>query len=176
MTSSQRNEYQTPLPLYKTLDAEFRFEIDLAASAENRLARAYLWGPCLSSPNCACGLCFTGIRDTSVWCNPPYDDLRPWVARFASLAADHNTVVALLQVDPTTRWWATMVESVHELRFTGRRVNFVHPPTCNCEACTKGVAPAGNNKGSVIAIWRPGLRPPAPVVHWGWDWEGVSPP
>lgn len=169
MGSSNRNEYQTPRLLFNYLDEEFRFTLDLAATFGNSLCPSYLTGPCTAPDHCDCGLCALRTGHV-VFCNPPYSDLRPWVRRFKQLADLRNTVVTLLPVDPTTRWWATMMESVSELRFTGRRVNFIHPDGCDCEACTKGVNPAGNNKGSVIAIWRPGLRPPAPVTHWGWDW------
>lgn len=170
MSSSGRDEYQTPPALFRALDDEFMFDLDLAATEENALCHPYCSEPCYGSEsNCGCGL-HAGLTDRRIFCNPPYSDLRPWAARFGELGLE-NMVAAILPVDPTTRWWATMIETVHELRFTGRRVNFVHAPGCHCDACTAERGPAGNNKGTVIAIWRPGLKPLSPVVHWGWDWK-----
>lgn len=46
--------------------------------------------------------------DGSVFCNPPYSDPFPWAKR---LVAHNGPWVALLKLDTTTRWWATLMSS-----------------------------------------------------------------
>jgi len=44
-----------------------------------------------------------------VFLNPPYSDVLPWATR----AVEHTppgTVVALVKLDPTTKWWAKFME------------------------------------------------------------------
>jgi len=58
----------------------------------------------------------------SVFCNPPYSDPLPWAQR---LAAHVGPWVALLKLDPTTKWYRTlrcadavqMAEFNHRLKF-----------------------------------------------------------
>ncbi len=46
--------------------------------------------------------------NASVFCNPPYSDVTPWARK---LAAHPGPWVALLKLDSTTRWFATLVDS-----------------------------------------------------------------
>lgn len=167
--SSLRDSYRTPRWLFAALDREFGLSIDLACDDSNNVAGGFpqVAPQCTREKDCTCGL-HQKFADYEIYCNPPYSNLMPWIRRFAQLAEDGNTVVTLLPVDTSTAWWEEMIASVHELRFIRKRVNFLHAPDCGCEACINGRKPAGNNKPNVVAIWRPCLKPPAPVVHWGW--------
>lgn len=51
------------------------------------------------------------------WLNPPYSDPLPWLARVDRWAGKHRDAcaVALLKLDPTTRWWQRHVESASAL-------------------------------------------------------------
>lgn len=44
----------------------------------------------------------------SVFCNPPYSAPRPWCDRLGSYSSPW---VALLKLDPSTRWWAALLTS-----------------------------------------------------------------
>lgn len=44
----------------------------------------------------------------SVWLNPPYSDPAPWCDRLA----EHDAAwCALVKLDPSTRWWATLMRA-----------------------------------------------------------------
>jgi hypothetical protein len=53
------------------------------------------------------GLTFDWER-RSVFCNPPYSDPLPWAHK---LAAHDGPWCALLKLDPSTRWWAALMEA-----------------------------------------------------------------
>lgn len=57
----------------------------------------------------------------SVWCNPPYSCPLPWARRLA----DHNGPwCALVKLDPSTRWWATLMEASPTVAPFRKRIKF----------------------------------------------------
>lgn len=137
--------WQTPPELFAALSAEFGFCLDVAASDTNHMLPVYFteqdsaltqsWSvPGLS------GYC---------WCNPPYSDITPWVKK----AADQNKfgcvgTVMLVPADQSVGWFREALSSVSEVRIiTGGRVSFVRAD--NQQAVN------GNNKGSMLLIWKP---------------------
>lgn len=161
-------EYQTPRWLWDSLNEEFQFTYDLAATPDNALTDRYSVGPC-KGPLwlCECGLCVV-LRGERIFCNPPFDDMPPWVAQWDTLAR-HNVVVAIHRADPSVGWWRRVVEfGAKEVRFPPKRVNFDHSPRCGCKACLTGTK-ASNDSPIAISIWGPGRRRKAPVVRWLWE-------
>lgn len=80
------------------------FDLDVAASAENTVAPAF-YDATLD------GL-FWPWHDR-VWCNPPYSDIRPWVAKAHAAAAtlSVDVIAMLLPANRTEqRWWQDLVE------------------------------------------------------------------
>lgn len=57
----------------------------------------------------------------SIFCNPPYSNVSPWAAR---LAAHPGKWTALVKLDPTTRWWATLMGSKPNIAPFRRRLRF----------------------------------------------------
>jgi len=57
----------------------------------------------------------------SVFVNPPYSDVGPWAAK---LAAYNGPWVALLKLDPTTRWWATLMSAAPTVAPFRKRIKF----------------------------------------------------
>lgn len=95
--------------LFAELDARFHFTIDVAAAAHNAKCDRYydLEADGLSHA-------WAGER---VWCNPPYSDIRPWVAKAWdgwSLAGSQwcpELIVMLLPANRTEQgWWQDLVE------------------------------------------------------------------
>ena len=87
--------------LFRHIDAEFHFTLDVAANADNAKCERY----------------FTKEDDgliqpwagEVVWCNPPYSELRAWVAKAS--AETSATVVMLLPANRTEQpWWQEYVE------------------------------------------------------------------
>jgi len=132
-----RDLWQTPKELFSTLNREFRFDLDVAASEKNALTPDFLdekdnalsrkWGE-------------------KNWCNPPYSDITPWVNKAIEQHKLGRTTVMLVPADTSVKWFKEAYKSCNEVRFISGRISFINAET------QKPVN--GNNKGSVIFIWR----------------------
>lgn len=103
MFSKASDEWSTPQATYDALHAEFDFDMDVAASAENSKcgencftieddALSLDWGWPLEHP-------------TICWLNPPYSKCREFIAKAALEASKGCTVVCLVPSRTDTRWW-----------------------------------------------------------------------
>ncbi len=73
--SSARQDWGTPLDLFRTLDAEFRFTLDAAANDQNAKCERYF------TPEID-GLRQSWKTEGAVWCNPPYGrEVGRWVKK-----------------------------------------------------------------------------------------------
>lgn len=135
-----RQDWATPWPLFRLLDREFRFEIDAAASFENRKCERYL-----TEEEDALQ---ADLFDRVVFCNPPYARALPWVSAFVRWSLNGCTVVALMPSCTDTEWFRMAWWWAHEVRFLTPRVNF------------EG-SKSGNTQGSVVFVFRP--QPPLVV-------------
>ncbi|ELB7342840.1 phage N-6-adenine-methyltransferase [Klebsiella michiganensis] len=141
----QRNLWQTPVPLFVALDAEFCLTLDAAASADNALCNRYIteeqntletpWADYLSIPGYA-------------WLNPPYSDITPFVQKAADESKNQIGTVMLVPADTSVGWFLEAIETASEVRFiVGGRLAFINP--------VSGKPVSGNNKGSMLIIWHP---------------------
>ncbi len=141
----QRNLWQTPVPLFVALDAEFCLTLDAAASADNALCNRYIteeqdtletpWADYVSNPG-------------YVWLNPPYSDITPFVKKAAAESANQLGTVMLVPADTSVGWFREAIETASEVRFiVGGRLAFINP--------VSGKPVSGNNKGSMLIIWHP---------------------
>lgn len=113
------------------------FTVDAAAQSTNAKVARY-WSKIdngLEQP-------WAGER---VWCNPPYDDIGPWVRKAARMEAE--VAVLLLPVRASRPWWHDLMRSGAFLDFLEGRVNFINPEkSYNSPA-----------ESSVLAVFRPAL-------------------
>ncbi|QMV78123.1 phage N-6-adenine-methyltransferase [Enterobacter hormaechei] len=141
----QRDLWRTPPALFASLDAEFCFQLDAAAAPHNALCRKFItaeqntlqtpWADYLNVPG-------------YVWLNPPYSDITPFVKKAASESANQIGTVMLVPADTSVGWFKEAIQTASEVRFiTAGRLAFVNPLT--------GKPVSGNNKGSMLIIWRP---------------------
>lgn len=141
----QRDLWRTPPALFASLDAEFCFQLDAAAAPHNALCRKFItaeqntletpWGDYLSIP-------------VYVWLNPPYSDIMPFVKKAASESANQIGTVMLVPADTSVGWFKEAIQTASEVRLiTAGRLAFINPVT--------GKPVSGNNKGSMLIIWRP---------------------
>lgn len=137
-----RGEWCTPVALFETLNREFNFALDAAASPVNALCSRYL----TREEN---ALARDWVSDGAVWVNPPYKRLLLWVEKAAEQSKKQNqAVVMLVPDDVSTQWFSLAVKTVSEVRFiTGGRLAFRHAEACH----------SANPKGSVLLIWRPSV-------------------
>lgn len=140
MTSSNTDQWSTPADLFRKLDDEFHFTLDVCADETNFKVAKYF-------DKATDGLKQDWTKEVS-WMNPPYGRTIPeWVRKAAETAAGGGVVVALLPARTDTRWWADVMKAT-ELRFIKGRVKF-------------GGSPNGAPFPSVIAIWG---TPRVPVI------------
>lgn len=141
----QRDLWRTPPALFASLDAEFCFQLDAAAAPNNALCRKFItaeqntletpWANYLSIPG-------------YVWLNPPYSDITPFVKKAAAESANQIGTVMLVPADTSVGWFKEAIQTASEVRFiTAGRLAFINPVT--------GKPVSGNNKGSMLIIWRP---------------------
>lgn len=113
--SSQRQDWETPPELFRMLDAEFGFELDVCATASSAKCREFFSPEVNGLEQAWRGVC---------WMNPPYGKaIGRWLAKayLASLAG--ATVVCLLPARTDTRWWHEFVMR-GEIRFLQGRLKF----------------------------------------------------
>jgi phage N-6-adenine-methyltransferase len=150
------DDRRTPRDLFDPLNEEFNFTLDAAASKENKLCSVYY------------DKRVSGLDNSwftyNVWCNPPYSDIRSWVAKATSEIAKVNSVtgraygppvvVMLLPANRTEQgWWQDLIEPGRragdlEVRFLRGRLRFDVPSDTYSD-------PRGNRPpfGCCLVIW-----------------------
>ena len=132
-----KNLWQTPKSLFDKLNLEFEFTGDVAASHSNALSGNFY----TEEDN---GLDQRWFKVS--WCNPPYDNIKPWVEKAIEQHNEGKTIVMLVPADTSLKWFKNAFNSCNEVRFISGRLSFINAET------QKPVN--GNNKGSVLFIWR----------------------
>lgn len=166
-----QDRYQTPPDLIRAVNRAFglSFDLDVAADSTNAVCREYLSGPHVPGAECWCGLC-APWRGT-VWCNPPYSNVSPWVAKaVAEFRSTPTTTVAMLVLaDTSTRWFAAAANTAETYLLTPGRVAFIDPRT--------GAPAPGNRIGSALFIWRSAsVQRAGQIAMWDWRrFEGLGP-
>ena len=144
MTSTGKDDWETPSELFKQLDKEFHFTLD----------------PCCTHETAKCAKHYTpkenGLaqdwKGEIVFCNPPYSRKSKnnpgqiaWVKKCAEEGAkEHTTVVALLPARTDTELFHRYIWGKAEIRFLKGRISFLN----NGQEQNKPLF------GSMICIWR----------------------
>ena len=148
--AAHRDTWQTPDWLFNYLDKLFKFNLDVCASAENAKCEKYYTEQesCLDHDWSEKADLFD-----MAWCNPPYSKPDLFIRRAASMCRRFSIgTVMLLPADTSTLWFRDALSTADEVVFlTGKRINFIRSDT--------GEVGKGNNKGSMLIIWRPIDRP-----------------
>lgn len=143
--ADQRDLWRTPPALFAYLDTEFCFQLDAAAAPHNALCRKFItaeqntletpWADYLNVPG-------------YILLNPPYSDITPFVKKAAAESSNQIGTVMLVPADTLVGWFKEAIQTASEVRFiTAGRLAFINPVT--------GKPVSGNNKGSMLIIWRP---------------------
>jgi phage N-6-adenine-methyltransferase len=104
---------------FDPLNERFLFTLDACAQAHNAKLPRYF------TPE-QDGLIQSWAHER-VWCNPPYSDIRPWVAKahYEILHGDAELVVMLLPANRTEQgWWQDLIEPWRDHE-GGPRVEFL---------------------------------------------------
>jgi phage N-6-adenine-methyltransferase len=117
--TSRSEEWATPWPLFRLLDAEFHFSLDACATAEN--------AKCAKFHTVAEDGLAQSWAGEVVFCNPPYGrKIYAWVRKcYQEGALGAATVVLLIPARTDTPWWHEYImPHASEIRFIRGRVNF----------------------------------------------------
>ena len=95
--SSFKQDWETPETLFKPLDNEFKFTLDVCATIENAKAPNFYTEKDNGLEQNWHGVC---------WMNPPFGSQKKWVEKAYNESQKNNTtVVCLLPARTNTNWW-----------------------------------------------------------------------
>lgn len=133
----------------ESLEARFgKFTLDVAASEHNAKADRYY------------SLADDGLVQSwageHVWCNPPYSDIRSWVAKAWAEFENTRGIVMLLPANrPEQKWWQELVEPFRDragspltVEFLRGRLRFIRP---NARVDSRGDRPPF---GCCLLTWK----------------------
>ena len=141
--------WQTPKGIFDTLDKEFDFDVDICASENNALCKYYF-----TQERSALEHDWTFYR---AFINPPYSQTSLFLERAAQQARDNNiTVVALVNANTDTKWFAEAVKTSNEVRLLTGRISFIKPDGT--------IGKGQNSKGQCIIIWRGNSKTPCTIT------------
>jgi phage N-6-adenine-methyltransferase len=160
-TERSHNDWWTPPALKSVLMKEFNFDLDAAASEENRICEKFI-----SADQDGLKTPWSG---TAIWCNPPYGKafnsyLPDWVQRgYEQSKEQQNTVVMLLPTYTDPKYWRDYVMQAHEIRHLAGRLQFLD----------HGESKMSARFPSSIVIWKhiPGTHYGKAPLQWVWDWR-----
>lgn len=137
---SLNQTWATPQNVFDQLNEEFHFDLDVCASVHNAKCSNYFteeqdglkqdWAPYR---------CFM---------NPPFGNMGPWLQKAWDESQKGATVVCLIKVDTSTKWWHDWAVKASEIRFWRKRIKFVPPPG-------SGLKPGSPNFGVATLVYRP---------------------
>jgi phage N-6-adenine-methyltransferase len=114
---SQRQDWETPQFLFDGLNAEFGFELDVCATAQNAKCRRFI-----APEDDALSQRWEGV----CWMNPPYGrEIDRWMRKAFESAQEGATVVCLVPARTDTNWWHRYAMR-GEIRFLRGRLKFGH--------------------------------------------------
>ena len=153
--------WRTPPEVFNTLDYEFEFVADMAASAENAVSDYYFtenddslsfdWAKHFENHD---GF---PAGNKYVWLNCPYSNPMPWVKQVVKAQLGGLGVVMLLNNDISVGWFAEALKTVSEIRhiiadpkekggYSSGRIGFLNG---------EGKPVNGNNEPQFILVFNP---------------------
>ena len=163
--SNPRQEWQTPADLWEVLDAEFEFQIDVAAENYNTKCCDFL------TPD----IDALGSKPASDWvlggtyrafCNPGFANLLPWMMRAHAEAQTSPSAVVVVMglVSPSTKWWRFCAENASEIRLLSPGVQF-EPPTGS------DIKSGKNSRENCVVVFRRKMEYSPSARIWTWRWR-----
>lgn len=154
MTDFDKNAWQTPKYVFNWLNRRFKFDIDGCANGDNALVRPYFGDGGLADDflNFNLDALKGGLPRASIFVNPPYSNVTPFIKRAKVLCNDGHLVVMLLNNDKSTQWYQNHIQGVANevIDIVGGRIAFIHPVT--------GKEIKGNSKGQMIVVFDPAMQ------------------
>jgi len=118
VTDDGVDDRATTPEVFDPLDRIYQFSIDVAASPANTKCERFY-----TREDDGLAQSWAG---ESVWCNPPYSAITPWVAKAWT---EHHHALSIVMLLPANRteqaWWQDMVEPFRDRPDTPLRVTFL---------------------------------------------------
>ena len=135
----QSNFWRTPKKIYSDLNAEFHFTFD----------------PCpYKMPE------WDGLKvgwGKSNFVNPPYSETEKWVKKALEEYHKGNSVVMLLRLDASTKWFRDLILPNAEIRLFDDRLHFVRPDGTSSRS----------DHASILAVMNGSKkRLDLPIIYW----------
>ncbi len=161
-----RQEWATPSNFYGAANAEFQFTLDAAATSENAKYPRFISpeedaldfrNPWIRGEHAG------GTGCLSVWVNPGFRTMMPWVQKaFTEAQKEAGAVVAVMGPLSNALWHQFCEQHAYEIRGLYPRVQF-EP--------AKGIVRSCNAKDNVLVIFRPTPHGWPGARTWIWDWK-----
>lgn len=149
-----KDTWQTPKYVFNWLNMRFEFGIDGCATENNALAQEYIGEKGLFNDflSVRADILMDSIFNASVYVNPPYSDVTPFIIKAKELRDAGCLVVMLLNNDKSTQWYQKHIHNVANevIDITGGRIAFIHPIT--------GKEIKGNSKGQMVVVFDPAME------------------
>lgn len=117
--SRNSDEWETPQDLFDTLNGEFNFFWDAAATGENTKCNHGHYFDKLG-----CDALTTDWPRLPVWLNPPHSKWQEFVKKAYEESLKGTTVVCLIPSRTDTKAWHDYVMRAYEIRFIKGRLKF----------------------------------------------------
>lgn len=145
---AEKDCWKTPKPLFDALNTEFSFTLDVCADEGNALCDHYF-----TAENSAINNQWLA---KAAFMNPPYSQTQQFINKAAEQAKLMNlTVVALVNANTDTQWFAEAAKTANEIRLLTGRVGFVR---------ADGKKANGNTKGQCLIVWRGRCETPCVIT------------
>lgn len=126
--SRKRDDWETPVCIFNPLDAEFDFDLDPCADVQNRKCQLYF-----SKDKDGLIQPWAELGYKCAFVNPPYSQLKKWVAKCAIESRNGMTCVMLIPSRTDTKAWHAHIYDSKiwrfrpgvEARFYPGRIHFV---------------------------------------------------
>jgi phage N-6-adenine-methyltransferase len=116
-----RQDWRTPQQLLRAVQRLLGiggFVVDLASSPRNAVAPRFY-------TRATNGLAHSWKEQGWCWCNPPFADIAPWVAKAVREARRGAYIVFLVPASVGANWWDEHVHGKARVLFLNGRVRFV---------------------------------------------------
>lgn len=154
----RHDDWQTPDAIFHPLDDIFRFNVDAAADEDNAKC-AVFYTEQVSAFDYDWRHDFGNM--TSVWCNPPYKDIAPWLEKANEECKRGATVVLLIPNSRDTKWYHDIIVPAKKAGYCRTysyrgRIKFVDP--------NPGTRRQSPKQGNMLVVF----TPPMPT-EWSLD-------
>lgn len=165
-----RNQTSTPEWVFQAFNAEFDFSLDAAATKESAKCSAY-FTPETDGLNQDWS---KESKNKTVWVNPPYSDIGPWMQKAKEEQAKGVTTCLFVPHDNRAQWWPISIAS--EIRdivgyyddrvyLSGKQKGTSYKKWCSggirfIDAATGKEMPNELNKPVCLVVFRPGHTGP----------------